>query len=66
MGFEELAAATLVVALGSVVQAISGIGAGFLIVPLLALDRRRPNTGARGAGKHVPVRGYGVSGTPAH
>jgi uncharacterized membrane protein YfcA len=36
MGFEELAAATLVVALGSVVQAISGVGAGFLIVPLLA------------------------------
>ena len=36
MGLEELAAATLVVALGSVVQAISGVGAGFLIVPLLA------------------------------
>ncbi|MFB3079920.1 MAG: TSUP family transporter [Lysobacterales bacterium] len=36
MGFEEFAAATLVVAVGSVVQAISGVGAGFLIVPLLA------------------------------
>ncbi len=36
MGFEEFAAVTLVVAVGSVVQAISGVGAGFLIVPLLA------------------------------
>ena len=32
----ELAAATLAIALGSIVQAASGVGAGFLIVPMLA------------------------------
>ena len=32
----ELAAATAAIAIGSVVQAASGVGAGFLIVPMLA------------------------------
>jgi uncharacterized membrane protein YfcA len=36
MTFADFAAATLAVALGSVLQAISGVGAGFLIVPMLA------------------------------
>ena len=36
MTIVEFAAATVAVALGSIVQAVSGVGGGFLIVPLLA------------------------------
>jgi uncharacterized membrane protein YfcA len=33
----EFAASTLVIVLGSIVQAVSGVGAGFLMVPMLAI-----------------------------
>jgi uncharacterized membrane protein YfcA len=36
MGLTDLAAATLCVVLGSVIQVVSGVGGGFLVVPLLA------------------------------
>ena len=36
MGPLEFAAATAAVAIGSIVQAVSGVGAGFLMVPMLA------------------------------
>ena len=36
MDLVEFAAATAVVLLGSVVQAATGVGGGFIIVPLLA------------------------------
>lgn len=36
MNFSDSIAAILAVILGSVIQAISGVGGGFIIVPLLA------------------------------
>ena len=36
MGVAEFSAATLAVIIGSVVQVTSGVGGGFIIVPLLA------------------------------
>ena len=37
MDLMEFAAATTAVVLGSVVQVVSGVGGGFIVVPLLAL-----------------------------
>ena len=36
MGVTEFSAATLAVVVGSIVQVTSGVGGGFIIVPLLA------------------------------